>query len=640
MHGFTKAKNEDELRGLVTIHAEAGNSKIHIEFGRGYDDGFSQPENVAERVIVEAIVTATARVAGEEADLAKCTDLVARICPNPDARHIHRFEARSFRDYVRSEIGDKPTLIDAMDDATYRFGLGWRARSRHAQREFLQPTACTAVLNDVVQVVLNDLCEMLQGLDRKSIVRQLLLNHERAAYDRDHWNRTTQAVLALHNDKDATVRKIIEHHGELNACGTACRILLEAAICECPLSGGEIPGSLDLSRLMALSMAAYYLGGWSDAIHWGAAEPRVRITPLGDVHMDHTFMDVIYEPFGRVSAETDVNRAGSSYSALYQSADSRKSVNDTFEPRFLQAWKAEFGTTLEGVLDFLGALERAHCEPPKPVSELPRSALAKMFAESAGISLQAAFDSLALFTLSPRNAWRKVDLPFIEKDWYPWRFRRRLSVLRRPFIQIDLSDDPTIAFAPGLVGDSLRTVTLHFMSGEIPSSQAISPVMQRWIGHANNVQRTKFNSSVAERMEELGWRVRREVKLTWLLGRSLDRDYGDVDVLAWRPESGRILAIECKDVQFNKTLGEVAEQLADFRGEVRPDGKPDLLKKHLNRLDVLNGHGDTVSQKLKLSSKMTLEGHLVFRNPVPMKFAWERMADKVRLSLFSELDRL
>jgi hypothetical protein len=141
-------------------------------------------------------------------------------------------------------------------------------------------------------------------------------------------------------------------------------------------------------------------------------------------------------------------------------------------------------------------------------------------------------------------------------------------------------------------------------------------------------------------MEKLGWRVQKEVTLTGLLGRPLDRNYGDIDVLAWRPEVGRVLAIECKDVQFNKTLGEVAEQLADFRGEVRPDGKPDHLKRHLDRLDVLRAHGTEISKKLKLTSPIRLEGHLVFRNPVPMQFAWDRMASKIRLSLFSELDRL
>jgi hypothetical protein len=65
-----------------------------------------------------------------------------------------------------------------------------------------------------------------------------------------------------------------------------------------------------------------------------------------------------------------------------------------------------------------------------------------------------------------------------------------------------------------------------------------------------------------------------------------------------------------------------------------------LLKKHLDRLSVLHVHSTAVSQKLGLTSTITLEGHLVFRNPVPMKFAWKRMEDKVRLSLFSGLDLL
>lgn len=98
--------------------------------------------------------------------------------------------------------------------------------------------------------------------------------------------------------------------------------------------------------------------------------------------------------------------------------------------------------------------------------------------------------------------------------------------------------------------------------------------------------------------------------------------------------------MECKDVQFLKTLGEVAEQLADFRGEVRSDGKPDHLKRHLDRLEVLRANRDSVSKFLKLSPPIEVEGHLVFRNPVPMQFAWDKKARGVQLSLFSDLDRL
>ena len=157
---------------------------------------------------------------------------------------------------------------------------------------------------------------------------------------------------------------------------------------------------------------------------------------------------------------------------------------------------------------------------------------------------------------------------------------------------------------------------------------------------ANNVQRTKFNSIVASKMRDLGWDVQQEIRLTKLIGRALDRDYGDVDVLAWRPDSSRVMAMECKDLHYHKTIGEVAEQLSDLRGQIRNDGKPDHLKRHLDRVDILNRHKPELARSLGLSSDIQVEGHLVFKNFVPMKFAWDHMKNVIRLSLFDELGHL
>jgi hypothetical protein len=634
-----KSKGEDELRSLVTILTEVGSPWIQINVAEGFDDGLSQPENTAERVLVEALVAGAARAGGEAADLNKCMRLVNEVCPSSQARWMHRFEAQYFRDFVKPEIRANPVLIDQLDDAASRIGLGWRARSRSDGPDVSGVPESTSYLNDVVRVALDDLCATLKGLDRRLLVLSLLHNHETAAHDRDTWSRTAQANLALHDDKDAAVRTMVEHHGRLNACFTASRILLEAAVCECPLTGGGAPGQLDLSRAMAQAMLAYYLGGSSDVIRWGAAEARVRITPLGDVHIDQSFMEAVYEPFGRIGGAADVKRASDSYAELYTPAKAGRPAADVFESQFLDAWMAEFGVSLDGAVAFVDQLEEAGRQPPEEVLELPRSALGAILSAAAGLSLESALATLDLISLIPRPEWR-VESGEFKKDWYPWRFRRRLSVLRRPLIQIDSGHDPMVAFAPGLVRDSLLAMAIGFHSGEIPPSQTRSLEMRKWIGHANNVQRLEFNSSVVDRMRDLGWQAEKEIKLTGLLGRPLDRNYGDIDVLAWRAESGRVLVIECKDVQFNKTLGEVAEQLNDFRGEVRPDGRPDHLRRHLNRLEVLAAYGAAISQKLKLASPITMEGHLVFRNPVPMRFAWDHMASRVRLSLFDELDRL
>lgn len=640
IHDMVEAKNADELRPLIDTKWDANESKIRIAVKKGFADGFIQPENIAEQLLVEALVTGAARAGGELGDVAKREALVKRICPNSQARYMHRFQARSFRDTVSAEIKGDPDLVDALDGGFLRIGVGWRVRGRDLGPEVSGVVECTFFLNSLVWSLLDDVSAQLNRLDRRSFVRSVLLNHEAAARDRDVWSRSSQANIAMHEDKIAARSTIVEHQSRLNACFVASRIMLEAAICECPLEGGRSSGRLDTSRLMASVLAAHHYGGWSDAIYWGAMEPSLKITPLGDVFMKPSYVNNVYEPFVRAGGEVAVKKAVDSYAKLYVPEQPRPSFEEVFDSGFLDAWKAEFGVSLGGMRTFVDDVEEMGLHPPKVIAEMRLSELTAMFASSAGVSLADASGALEGVLLKPRPKWRAVDGEFTNKDWFPWRFRRRLSVLRKPLIQVDTESDPVIIVAPGLLREAFAVLVSWFYRGEIPDSQARSIPMRKWIGEANNVQRSRFNSEVATRMRELGWKARHEVKLTEVLGRPLDRNYGDIDVLAWRPDSGRVLAMECKDVQFLKTLGEVAEQLADFRGEVRSDGKPDHLKRHLDRLEVLRANRDSVSKFLKLSPPIEVEGHLVFRNPVPMQFAWDKKARGVQLSLFSDLDRL
>ena len=633
------AKDADELRSLLEIVAEVGCPIISIDVGAGFDDGLAQAENVAERALVEALVVGVATAAGEANDTSKRTALVEQICPNPQARWRHRIVANSFRDFVLAKRED-PVLIHSLDDTAGRIGLAWRVHPREDDPEISGVSECKSCLNEVVRIVLDDLCAALKDFNRPMCVNALVQNLEAAGYDRETWKRTAQANIALHDDKNGAVGTIVDHLGRLNACFLASRILLEAAICECPLEGGRILGKLDLSRLMSKAMLAFILGGWSDAIHWGAMEPRLRISPSGDVQANQFFMETVFEPFGRDSGESQVRSAMASYTKLYAPAEVISSVAGLLESQFCAAWKAEFGISIDGARAFLERLHEFGLDPPKLILSLRRSVVIQMLAEIAGLSTEEASAALSMLILAPRPKWRVVSSEFKEKDWFPWRFRRRLSALRRPLIQIDDGDDPTIVLAPAMVQEALHAMMRWFHRGEIPSSQARSREMCEWLGHANNVQRVKFNSTVAERMRELGWQVEREIKLTKILGRSLDRDYGDIDVLAWCPNSGRVLAMECKDLQFHKSIGEVAEQLSDFRGEMRPDGKPDHLKRHLDRVELLASNIPAVSRALRITSRIQLEGHLVFKNPVPMQFAWDRMASRIRLSLYDQLDRL
>ena len=161
--------------------------------------------------------------------------------------------------------------------------------------------------------------------------------------------------------------------------------------------------------------------------------------------------------------------------------------------------------------------------------------------------------------------------------------------------------------------------------------------MSSWAGTLRDKQGNAFSREVGQRLNELGWKTDVDVKITRLLKKGFPRDYGDVDVLAWRAGGERVLIIECKDVQYRKNYGEIAEQLADFRGDIAPDGKPDNLRRHLDRMALIREHLPDIAKFTGLTRVDAVESHLVFKNPVPMQFALKHMEEQVRVSIFDTL---
>ena len=96
---------------------------------------------------------------------------------------------------------------------------------------------------------------------------------------------------------------------------------------------------------------------------------------------------------------------------------------------------------------------------------------------------------------------------------------------------------------------------------EFPTEHFRSPEMRRFCGDQANRQGNPFTHSVADRMEQLGYVVRREVSM-----RSLDvptsiGDFGDIDVLAWKSGQPNVLVIECKYLRTSTSVCNVVDRL-------------------------------------------------------------------------------
>lgn len=420
----------------------------------------------------------------------------------------------------------------------------------------------------------------------------------------------------------------------LNAGALTSRILIEMALCECPTEGGYEIGKLELARLLTAAMQMHSLGGWSEAIRYGAKPAEIRVTPLGDIHTDVDFDDNIVNPYGHALGVKRYRHGARGYEQHFEETNVVESAEAIFSATFWEAWIDAYGFSIDQARKFLDNVDDRGIEVRSFAFKITEDDLISLNSAQ-GLQEDVTRKIIAAFSLVPRAGWDSAPTGFSKRDLYPWRFRRRLAVIGRPLIAVSETPERYYVLAPALVRSGVMKAIEYCWTGGYEAKDFPPGKMRAWVGAAENKRGHEFNIAVSERMRELGWQTKPNVKLTEILNAKLDRDYGDVDVLAWRGR--KILAIECKDLQLAMTQGEIARQLSDFRGADHATGKPDRLKKHLTRTGVLRERIDDVRRYVRGEGSEQVETCLVFSDIAPMHFS-EAMKDlKVVIASFDDL---
>ncbi|PZN95078.1 MAG: hypothetical protein DCF30_19405 [Hyphomicrobiales bacterium] len=146
--------------------------------------------------------------------------------------------------------------------------------------------------------------------------------------------------------------------------------------------------------------------------------------------------------------------------------------------------------------------------------------------------------------------------------------------------------------------------------------------MHKWIGTVVNERGHAFNHDVAAALRDSGFETRPDVQLGELGG---GKELGDVDVLAWRRETGEVWLIECKRLQFDRTVAEIGERLGDYTKGGERRGKRTPIQKHLDRLAYVRAAPAGLSRVIGIpADEMRIRAALVTDSLVPMQFT-ERM---------------
>lgn len=601
---------------LPTTEIDHQRSEIHLQIPLSFFRAFQAVENVGERTIISILTQAVCDLGSAKITEEGTNAFTQAIVENDGARFIHLITARKFRDLVSDSL-EKASFIPDEDIARSELGLGWLVRPRKTEGEILKDVKeANTLLHSLVDRIWIRIQARLKGIDRKSLAVKALLNIEQVASDREQWRRTARALLALHKDKDDVLRAARERESKRTATSLATRVLLEMGVCECPVVEGRPITQADFDALQADISVLINVANHSDAIRYEFLKPDTKIYPNGELDFD--FADLA-EVVGQYLSGYFNDQFQSAADAYEQNFDSGEPMGAAPLPEeFKDACKVEYGVSVEQIVNLSASLAKVALEDRRALYEQSETDLIKLISETQELSKPETETLISKLSLCPRDSWdSQFPAGFSGRDIWPWRFRRKLSLIARPLVRLAEGRDATFVVSPGLVEEAVRYLLDGTLRGDFPPEYYQTSEMRSWIGRARHERGRAFEEHVRTRFEELHYHARSGVQMSELGTKKEEGDLGDVDVLAWS-DDGTIFVVECKSLQFAKTVSEIGEQLKQFRGEAN-----DALARHLTRVNWLERHPETLRRVIQADAKTrcTIVSLLVTNTIVPMQFA-------------------
>jgi hypothetical protein len=594
-------------------------SNISVVIPAGWRVLIRDPSNTGEKALLTAMVKGVAAATGTEwSD--KLQEQLDTVFADSAARFLHSFQASSFRDYARGFHSDTARFIPPEDVEWTRLGVAWLSVAPPEAKRIESKDDCRALLHDLVDKLWLRIKDRLATFDRLSIVETCMERIESSALDQRAWDISMRALLALHGEQLFSVSR--KHEQERNRTTLACRVLSEMAVCEGTTNKGKPVGESDLDIILADLSELIQIAYHSDAIHHEYAEPWVEISKSGRTHFDTSFYAKVVEPYFVEHFDDRVREAVQSYEGYLVARRDKEARGDAAEQdvRWAAAFEAEYGLTPLNFGWFVGALQQEAYGKKQVVMVKPLAELEALVIKETEQTAEAARKFLMQLTLPTRSGWDKTPAGFKKRDWLPWRFQRRLSAITRPFVQIDAD---RVVYSPGMIEDTLRYLVENSLSGTLPPDFFMSEPMVAWAGSRAASNGEEFSDLVHARVIELGLHARPRVLMSELGVPASLRELrqSDVDVLGWDTGKGAVFIIECKSLKLARTIGEIADQLNDFRKETDAKGKNNL-DKHEERVEWLLRNRTELSRITGISSAlMRIHPLIVTNRTVPMQFA-------------------
>lgn len=571
---------------------------------------FAQKGNFGERKMLTWLANAMLCTFAVLCDSDTIYNAVSQVL-TPDAKLLHIVAGTPLQALLISsqhaEYRSPKECIAIVNNAA----VAWYVSAEEQWPKQLDAKTSGLVLNQSVEHLVNAIRRALNELNREMLIPALLGIYGGQLQDREQWRDTAKALYALH---DANELHEVWHRveSERTMITLAVRALLEAAVCECNIVDSVEPTIEIIDDLVARMRVVFDLAFDSTKVKNGHPLDGIEILPSGRYNLNSAVWIKTAEQYVAQLFQDQLQDCASDNDLRPNAPQqiSAAEMKQLISAEMEEAFQAEFGLSISEARTLCGAIVDVAISTNTTILTLSRADLRNLGAkhelpESVSENFFSSFTLPIRSSWTPDGAWKAIDIE-------PWRFERKLSLMRRPLLALN-ANEAIVSVAVLL--SSLAYLLAGIAEGSFKASLFESQVMKSYTGRVADLKGAEFTRRMATVIERLGWSTWTDLKMTQLHAGKTP-DLGDVDILAWNSD-GVVLVIECKRLKRARNLIEIVEVCTKFLGKVG-----DRLDKHIKRVTWIKSNLHQIRTVCGLcNEEIKLKEFLLMDKKVPMQFS-------------------
>ena len=287
---------------------------------------------------------------------------------------------------------------------------------------------------------------------------------------------------------------------------------------------------------------------------------------------------------------------------------------------FLEDW----GVSYSNILQFLYVCYIIAMKQQKSVIEMEESQLIKAMQEHCTeLTEDLAKKCIIRLSLDKRENYLTPPVGLAGKDIFSWSYNRELSYLRRPVIRYQY-DDGTVMCMFGFRSCIQAGIQLSDLlySGRL---RYVGRKIETLLGKFEAIKGAAFNDEVRSFLAKIPIMRVWEHDVTIKSGGyfAADKDYGDIDVMAYDTSRDILYLIECKNTNPAKNIKEMKTEMDEYLGRgdnPERDKKRALVLKHLRRHRWVTEHINEVAKHIGVAVTPRVKSMMLTATVIPTSY--------------------